>query len=85
MSVTAIIYIYNTAILLDRSGKVAGKYRKIHLPREEWKDGITPGDSYPVFQADFGTIAIQICYDWFFPEPTAIFALQGAEIVFAPT
>jgi len=78
-------HIYNTAILLDRNGKVAGKYRKIHLPRGEWKDGVTPGDSYPVFQTDFGTIAIQICYDWFFPESTAIFALQGAEIVFAPT
>ena len=78
-------HVYNTAVLLDRSGNIAGKYRKIHLPRGEWTKGITPGDSYPVFQTDFGTIAIQICYDWFFPEPTAIFALQGAEIIFAPT
>jgi predicted amidohydrolase len=77
--------IYNTAVLLDREGKVAGKYRKVHLPREEWKQGITPGHEYPVFQTDFGKIAIQICYDWFFPEPEAIFALQGAEIIFAPT
>ncbi len=77
--------LYNTAVLLDRDGKVAGKYRKIHLPREEWTQGISPGDEYPVFQTDFGKIAIQICYDWFFPEPEAIFALQGAEIIFAPT
>lgn len=77
--------VYNTAVLLDRRGQLAGKYRKVHLPREEWKKGITPGDSYPVFQTDFGTIAIQICYDWFFPEPEAIFALKGAEIIFAPT
>jgi len=77
--------IYNTAVLLDRQGHLEGKYRKVHLPREEWKKGITPGDSYPVFQTDFGTIAIQICYDWFFPEPEAIFALNGAEIIFAPT
>lgn len=77
--------VYNTAVLLDRQGQLAGKYRKVHLPREEWKKGITPGDSYPVFQTDFGTIAIQICYDWFFPEPEAIFALKGAEIIFAPT
>jgi len=77
--------LYNTAVLLDRDGKVAGKYRKIHLPREEWKQGITPGEEYPVFQTDFGKIAIQICYDWFFPEPEAIFALQGAEMIFAPT
>jgi predicted amidohydrolase len=77
--------VYNTAVLLDRRGRLAGKYRKVHLPREEWKKGITPGDSYPVFQTDFGTIAIQICYDWFFPEPESIFALKGAEIIFAPT
>jgi predicted amidohydrolase len=77
--------IYNTAVLLDRQGKLAGKYRKVHLPREEWQKGITPGGEYPVFQTDFGTLAIQICYDWFFPEVHAIFGLQGAEIVFAPT
>lgn len=77
--------IYNTAVLLDRQGRLAGKYRKVHLPREEWKQGITPGEDYPVFKTDFGTIAIQICYDWFFPESHAIFALRGAEIVFAPT
>jgi len=77
--------VYNTAVLLDREGRVAGKYRKIHLPREEWRLGVTPGHEYPVFQTDFGTVAIQICYDWFFPEPTAIFALQGAKIIFAPT
>lgn len=77
--------LYNTAVLIDRTGAVAGKYRKVHLPREEWKKGVTPGDSYPVFETDFGTIAMQICYDWFFPEPEAIFALKGAEIIFAPT
>jgi len=77
--------VYNTAVLLDRKGQLAGKYRKVHLPREEWKKGVRPGDKYPVFQTDFGKIAIQICYDWFFPEAAAIFALQGAEIIFAPT
>ena len=77
--------VYNTAVLLDRGGRLAGKYRKVHLPREEWKKGITPAGEYPVFRTDFGTIAIQICYDWFFPEPASIFALRGAEILFAPT
>jgi len=77
--------VYNTAVLLNRRGEIAGKYRKVHLPREEWKKGVTPGDTYPVFHTDFGTIAIQICYDWFFPEPETIFALKGAEIIFAPT
>ena len=77
--------VYNTAVLLDRSGEIAGKYRKVHLPREEWKKGIRPGNEYPVFETDFGKVAIQICYDWFFPEATEIFAIQGAEIIFAPT
>jgi len=77
--------VYNTAVLLDRKGQLAGKYRKVHLPREEWLKGIAPGTEYPVFQTDFGVIAIQICYDWFFPEIDTIFALRGAEIVFAPT
>ncbi|UCG60064.1 MAG: carbon-nitrogen hydrolase family protein, partial [Phycisphaerales bacterium] len=56
-----------------------------HLPREEWKNGVRPGHEYPVFETDFGKVAIQICYDWFFPEPATIFALAGAEIIFAPT
>jgi len=77
--------LYNTTILFDRGGNIAGKYRKVHLPREEWRQGITPGDVYPVFETDFGTIAMQICYDYFFPEPEAAFALAGAEIIFAPT
>ncbi|UCF14612.1 MAG: carbon-nitrogen hydrolase family protein [Phycisphaerales bacterium] len=77
--------VYNTAVLMDRRGRLVGKYRKVHLPREEWKKGVRPGYEYPVFDTEFGKIAIQICYDWFFPESTAIFALQGAEIVFAPT
>jgi len=77
--------VYNTAVLVDREGRVAGKYRKTHLPREEWQQGVTPGSEYPVFKTDFGTVAIQICYDWFFPEVDSVFGLAGAEIVFAPT
>ncbi|MBN1803797.1 MAG: carbon-nitrogen hydrolase family protein [Sedimentisphaerales bacterium] len=77
--------VYNTAVLFDRKGKIAGRYRKVHLPREEWKLGVRPGYEYPVFETDFGKIAIQICYDWFFPEAAEIFALEGAEIIFAPT
>jgi len=77
--------VYNTAVLLDRQGRLAGKYRKVHLPREEWTKGVRPGHEYPVFETDFGKVAIQICYDWFFPEAAEMFALQGAEIIFAPT
>jgi predicted amidohydrolase len=77
--------LYNTAVLIDREGRVAGKYRKTHLPREEWSHGVTPGTEYPVFQTDFGPVAIQICYDWFFPEVAETFALKGARVLFAPT
>jgi predicted amidohydrolase len=77
--------LYNTAVLLDREGRLAGTYRKVHLPREEWRSGVRPGDEYPVLKTDFGTIAIQVCYDWFFPEVAGIYAREGAEIIFAPT
>ncbi|HOP78815.1 MAG TPA: carbon-nitrogen hydrolase family protein [Thermogutta sp.] len=76
---------YNTAVLINREGQLVGKYRKVHLPREEWIKGFTPGFDYPVFETDFGKVAIQICYDWFFPEVAMIWRLKGAEIVFAPT
>lgn len=77
--------VYNTAVLLDREGRLAGTYRKVHLPREEWQKGIAPGGEYPVFRTDFGMVAIQICYDWFFPEAAEMFARAGAEILLAPT
>jgi predicted amidohydrolase len=77
--------LYNAGVLLDRNGELKGKYRKVHLPLGEWKSGVLPGNEYPVFETDFGKVAIQICYDWFFPEIASIWGLKGAEIVFAPT
>lgn len=76
--------IYNTAVLVDRQGKLAGKYRKVYIPREEIESGITPGNSFPVFDTDFGRIGIMICYDIFFTDPAKALAAQGAEIIFAP-
>lgn len=75
---------YDTAVLMDRQGQVAGKYRKTHLPLAEVEDGETPGNEYPVFDTDFGRIGILICWDFFFPEPIRIMRLEGAEIVFIP-
>ena len=46
--------VYNSAVLIDRKGRVAGKYRKVYIPREEIEVGITPGKDYPVFDTDFG-------------------------------
>ncbi len=76
--------VYNTGVLIDRGGKLAGKYRKVHIPREEIEGGITPGSSYPVFQTDFGRVGIMICYDVFFTDPAKALAAQGAEIIFVP-
>jgi predicted amidohydrolase len=77
--------LFNTGVLIDRNGELKGTYRKVHMPLKEWKSGVVPGSEYPVFQTDFGKVAIQICYDWFFPEIAEIWNLKGAEIVFAPT
>jgi predicted amidohydrolase len=76
--------VYNTAVLIDRQGRVAGRYRKAHLPWEEWERGIMPGDDYPVFTTDFGTIGLMVCWDVQFPEPWRAIARQGAELVLLP-
>jgi predicted amidohydrolase len=76
--------VYNTSILIGRDGKLAGKYRKIALPREEILGGITPGNEYPVFDTDFGRIGMMICWDVFFPEVSRQISLNGAEIIFMP-
>lgn len=76
--------IYNTAVLIDRDGRVAGKYRKTHLPQTEVEGGLTPGDDYPVFKTDLGMIGIEICYDNFFPEVTGNLARNGARMIFCP-
>jgi len=75
---------YDTAVLIDREGRIAGKYRKTHLPLAEVEDGETPGNEYPVFETDFGRIGILICWDLVFPESFRIMRLEGAEIVFLP-
>jgi predicted amidohydrolase len=75
--------VYNTAVLMDREGKLAGKYRKVYLPREEMEQ-LAPGNDYPVFRTDFGTVGMMICYDVFFPDPARGLATKGAEIVLMP-
>ena len=75
---------YDTAVLIDRRGNIAGKYRKTHLPLAEVEDGETAGNEYPVFDTDFGRIGILICWDFFFPEAMRIMRLKGAEVVFLP-
>lgn len=76
--------VFNTAVLIGRDGNFAGKYRKVSLPQEEIDGGITPGNSFPVFDTDFGKIGLMICWDVTFPEPARALAQKGAEIIFLP-
>jgi len=76
--------IYNTAVLMDRAGRVAGKYRKVYIPREELEGGITPGSSYPVFDTDFGKVGLLICWDVQYADPARALAMQGAELLLMP-
>jgi predicted amidohydrolase len=78
-------YYYNAGVLIDRKGAIAGKSRKVQLPLCEGEDGITPGSGYPVFDTDFGRIAVMICFELGFPEVSRVLALKGAEIIFVPT
>lgn len=75
---------YNTAVLIDRKGAVAGKYRKVHLATAEGERGITPGSDFPVFQTDFGKVGMMICWDNWFPESARALRLNGAELVLLP-
>lgn len=90
MYVTGTLYeddggkVYNTAPLFDREGRLVGKFRKVHIPDEELKVALA-GDSYPVFETDFGKVGVLICWDIQFPEAARCMALNGAEIIFWPT
>ena len=76
--------LYNSAVLLDRSGAIVGKYRKLQLPTVEVASGITPGSTMPVFETDFGRVALLICQDTAFPEPARDAAIRGAELLLVP-
>ena len=56
----------------------------MYSPQEEIDGGITPGNSFPVFETDFGKIGLMICWDVTFPEPARMLAQKGAEIIFLP-
>ncbi|NBC33240.1 MAG: N-carbamoyl-D-amino-acid hydrolase [Alphaproteobacteria bacterium] len=84
---------FNTAILVDRDGRIVGKYRKIHLPghadHQPWrpfqhleKRYFQPGDlGFPVFEAFGGRIGMLICNDRRWPEAYRMLALAGAELI----
>ena len=75
----------NVAVLLDRKGEVAGIYRKV-FPTGAGdmgvlEGGVTPGKDFPVFDCDFGRVAMQICYDMAFDEGWQVLGRKGAELI----
>jgi predicted amidohydrolase len=78
------VAVYNTAVLIGRKGELVGKYRKVYLPREEIEAGLTAGNSYPVFDTDFGKLGLMICWDVQYADPARALAMAGAEIVLLP-
>jgi len=77
-------FLYNTAVIFDRGGRLVGQYDKTHPTMGEMYSGFSCGATYPVFDLDFGRIGIHICYDEWFPEVSRLFAQKGAEILFLP-
>ena len=75
--------IYNTAVFAGRDGSIAGKARKVYLWKSE-KKRFVRGEEFPVFDTEFGGVAILTCYDLEFPEPARIAALKGAKLIFCP-
>ena len=76
--------VYNVAVLIGPDGKVAGKYRKVALPRSEIAGGVAPGSEYPVFDTRFGKLGMMVCYDGFFPEVARQLSMRGAEVIAWP-
>jgi N-carbamoylputrescine amidase len=80
---------YNSAAVFDADGTLLGNYRKHHIPEGPQyieKYYFTPGDSpYLVFRSKYGTFGVLICWDEWFPEPSRILALKGADFVFYPS
>jgi predicted amidohydrolase len=78
--------VYNSAILIDRTGRIVGQFNKMHPTENELAEGTSPGDVEPaVFKTDFGTIGIQICFDINWWDNWKRLKQKGARIVFFPS
>ncbi len=80
---------YNTAIIVDANGKIAGHYRKMHIPHDPgfyeqfyFKKG---NFGFKAIKTKYAKIGVLICFDQWFPEAARLMTLEGAEIIFYPT
>ena len=80
---------HNTAVVFDRDGSIAGKYRKMHIPDDPGfyeKYYFTPGDlGFKPIETSIGKLGVLICWDQWFPEAARLMALAGAELLIYPT
>ena len=80
---------HNTAVVFDKDGSIAGKYRKMHIPDDPAyyeKFYFTPGDlGFKPIQTSIGKLGVQVCWDQWYPEGARLMALQGADILIYPT
>ena len=80
---------HNTAVVFDKDGSMAGKYRKMHIPDDPAyyeKFYFTPGDiGFKPIQTSLGKLGLMVCWDQWYPEGARIMALQGAEMLIYPT
>jgi len=85
---TAGIY-HNTAVVFEKDGSIAGKYRKMHIPDDPGfyeKFYFTPGDSgFMPIDTSVGRLGVLVCWDQWFPEAARLQALAGAELLLYPT
>jgi N-carbamoylputrescine amidase len=85
---TAGLY-HNTAVVFDKDGRLAGKYRKMHIPDDPGfyeKYYFTPGDlGFKPIETSIGKLGVLVCWDQWFPEGARLMALAGAEMLIYPT
>jgi predicted amidohydrolase len=77
--------IRNTAILVDRSGDVLGRYDKMFPTPGELEKGVIPGTGVPVFETDFGRVGMLICFDLNFPEVAEMLKRGRPDVVVFPS
>ena len=80
---------HNTAVVIEKDGSIAGKYRKMHIPDDPAyyeKFYFTPGDlGFQPIQTSLGKLGVLVCWDQWYPEAARLMALAGAEMLIYPT
>ena len=80
---------HNTAVVIEKDGTIAGKYRKMHIPDDPAyyeKFYFTPGDlGFHPIETSVGKLGVLVCWDQWYPEAARLMALQGAEVLIYPT